>query len=50
VNVIVAGTISNVSRTIEKELKRVSGALGQYSVVEIILVESDSTDNTVDIV
>jgi glycosyltransferase involved in cell wall biosynthesis len=50
VNVIIAGTISNVSRTIEKELKRVSGALSQYGVVEIILVESDSTDNTVDIV
>ncbi len=48
--VIIAGTISNVSRTIEKELRRVSEAFIEYCVVEIILVESDSTDNTVDIV
>ncbi len=48
--VIIAGTISNVSRTIEKELRRVSAAFIEYCVVEVILVESDSTDNTVDIV
>ena len=50
VKIIIAGTISNVSRTIQKELKRVSEAFGDHCIVEIILVESDSTDNTIQIV
>jgi len=50
VNVIIAGTISNVSRTIKRELIRVSEALDGHSIVEIILIESDSTDNTIDVV
>ena len=49
-NVILASTISNVSRTLEKELRTISRALGDFDVLEIILVESDSTDDTVNLV
>ena len=46
--VLLVGTISNVSSVIESELNRVLEALSFFDVVEIFLVESDSTDFTVE--
>jgi glycosyltransferase involved in cell wall biosynthesis len=48
-NILLVGTVSNVAKTIEKELKTVVKALRSFDKIEIFLVESDSTDNTVEI-
>jgi len=45
--ILLVGTVSNVARTIEKELKVVLKALSVLDSVEVFLVESDSTDDTV---
>jgi glycosyltransferase involved in cell wall biosynthesis len=47
--ILLVGTVSNVAKTIEKELKVVLKALSVFDSVEVFLVESDSTDNTVKI-
>jgi glycosyltransferase involved in cell wall biosynthesis len=47
--ILLVGTVSNVAKTIEKELKIVKKAFGSFDKIEIFLVESDSTDNTVEI-
>ena len=44
--ILLVGTVSNVAMTIEKELKIVLRALSVFKVVEVFLVESDSTDET----
>jgi len=47
--ILLVGTVSNVAKTIEKELKVVLEALSVFDFVEVFLVESDSTDETVKI-
>jgi glycosyltransferase involved in cell wall biosynthesis len=47
--ILLAGTVSNVAKTIEKELRVVLKALSVFDFVEVFLVESDSTDETVKI-
>jgi hypothetical protein len=47
--VLLVGTISNVARTLEKELKIVMKALLIFDSVEVFLVESDSVDATITI-
>jgi hypothetical protein len=47
--ILLVGTVSNVAKTIEKELKVVLKALSVFDSVQVFLVESDSTDNTVEI-
>ena len=44
-NILLVGTVSNVAKTIEKELETVIKALGCFDKIEIFLVESDSSDN-----
>lgn len=44
--ILLVGTVSNVAKTIEKELKIVLKALSIFDSVEVFLVESDSTDDT----
>lgn len=44
--ILLVGTVSNVAKTIEKELQIVLEALSMFEVVEVYLVESDSTDAT----
>ena len=48
-NILLVGTVSNVAKTIEKELRTVLKALESFDKIEIFLVESDSNDNTVEI-
>ena len=48
-NILLVGTVSNVAKTIEKELETVIKALGCFDKIEIFLVESDSSDNSVEI-
>jgi glycosyltransferase involved in cell wall biosynthesis len=47
--ILLVGTVSNVAKTIEKELKVVLKALTMFDSVQVFLVESDSTDGTVKI-
>lgn len=47
--ILLVGTISNVAKTIEKELNQVLKALSIFRNVEVLLVESDSKDNTIEI-
>jgi orotidine-5'-phosphate decarboxylase len=47
--ILLVGTVSNVAKTIEKELKVVLKALSVFNSIEVFLVESDSTDETVKI-
>jgi hypothetical protein len=47
--ILLVGTVSNVAKTIEKELKVVLEALSLFDSVQVFLVESDSTDETVKI-
>jgi hypothetical protein len=47
--ILLVGTVSNVAKTIEKELKVVLKALSVFDSVQVFLVESDSTDGTVKI-
>jgi hypothetical protein len=44
--ILLVGTVSNVAKTIEKELKIVLNALSVFEHVEVYLVESDSNDST----
>ena len=48
-NILLVGTVSNVAKTIEKELETVIKALDFFDKIEIFLVESDSSDNSVEI-
>jgi|688.fasta_scaffold112891_3 hypothetical protein len=45
--ILLVGTISNVAKTIEKELKVILKALSVFDSVQVFLVESDSIDETV---
>ena len=47
--ILLVGTVSNVAKTIEKELRVVLKALSVFDFVQVFLVESDSTDETVKI-
>jgi len=47
--ILLVGTVSNVAKTIEKELKILLKALSVFDSVQVFLVESDSTDETVKI-
>jgi hypothetical protein len=44
--VLLVGTVSNVSSVLENELKRVLSALSYFPEVDVFLVESDSSDST----
>ena len=44
---LLVGTVSNVSRNIQKEFRIVLKALSYFESVEVYLIESDSTDNTI---
>ena len=44
--ILLVGTVSNVSKTIERELRVVLKALSGFESVDVYLVESDSTDET----
>ena len=44
--ILLVGTVSNVAKSIEKELKVVLEALSVFNSIEVFLVESDSRDNT----
>jgi hypothetical protein len=46
---ILVGTVSNVSKRIERDLASVLGALKNFSELSIFLVESDSSDNTLQV-
>ena len=48
-NILLVGTVSNVAKTIEKELETVIKALDSFDKIDIFLVESDSSDNSVEI-
>lgn len=45
--ILLVGTITNVARTLEKELEIVRNSLIGFAEVDIFLVESDSTDHTI---
>jgi len=47
--ILLVGTISNVASTIERELRIIFEALSSFKEIEIFLVESDSIDNTLEI-
>ena len=47
--ILLVGTVSNVSRTIEKELRVVLKALSYFESFDVYLIESDSTDNTINL-
>lgn len=47
--VLLVGTVSNVASVLENELKRVLSALTYFSEVDVFLVESDSSDSTLQI-
>jgi hypothetical protein len=48
-NILLVGTVSNVSKTIRKELWILLKALSYFDSIEVYLVESDSTDSTVNL-
>jgi len=47
--IVLVGTISNVASHLESELGRISRALSDHNLTNIILVESDSADETISI-
>jgi len=47
--ILLVGTVSNVAKSLEKELKIVLTSLSAFKSVEVLLVESDSKDNTTEI-
>lgn len=47
VKILLVGIVSNVSKTLDKELKVVLKALSVFDHVDIFLVESDSVDQTI---
>lgn len=49
-HIILAGTISNVATEISKDLNSIRRALSDHNLTHIILVESDSTDMTINVV
>jgi hypothetical protein len=48
-SIILVGTVSNVAKKLERDLKKLNIALQGISSVSFFVVESDSTDNTLDI-
>jgi hypothetical protein len=48
-SVLVVGTVSNVARTLKKEVMIVLKALSIFNSVDVCLIESDSNDNTVQV-
>ena len=47
--ILLVGTVSNVSKTLSKEVRIVSRALSDLELVGIFLVESDSKDLTLEV-
>lgn len=47
--ILLVGIISNVAKTIEKEVDTVVKALDSFRKIQMFLVESDSSDNTIQI-
>jgi hypothetical protein len=48
-SILLVGTVSNVGENIERELNIVLQALARFQEVDVFLVESDSTDNTIEV-
>lgn len=48
-NIIIAGTVSNVERSIKNELNRIFQAFNDFNIIKIVLIESDSKDKTIEI-
>ena len=46
--ILVCAVARNISRTIRKDLKRINNALGRFSEVYWLVVESDSDDNSIE--
>jgi hypothetical protein len=49
INILVVGTVRNVSKSIDKEVNNIFKSLEVYGVVDFFLVESDSTDSTLEL-
>jgi hypothetical protein len=49
-NIILVGTVCNVSRTIKSELRILLEAFSDFRIHTVYLVESDSTDNTREVI
>ena len=47
--VVVVGTISNAATSLEKDLTKVVNALVHTEILQVFIVESDSTDETVQV-
>lgn len=45
--ILICGLIRNLEKTIERDLKRITNAFVQFDSVEFCLIESDSTDFTI---
>jgi len=45
--ILVTGTVSNVSKTIIREIEKLKIALSGFKIIKFYLVESDSTDETI---
>jgi len=48
-NVVVVGTVRNVGKSLENEISNLNTALGVFQQVKWLLIESDSTDETVQV-
>lgn len=48
-DLLIVGTISNVEKTLKKDLLRVINSFSRFKNIGIYLVESDSTDKTIEI-
>ena len=48
-NVVVVGTVRNVGKSLENEICNLSKALGVFQQVKWLLIESDSIDETVQV-
>jgi len=48
-SIFIVGTVSNVGNKVEKDLNRVISAFCEFKILRVYLVESDSNDNTINI-
>lgn len=48
-NLLVVGTVRNVGKTLEREIKKFEDILNNFGSVDFFLVESDSTDETFEV-
>jgi hypothetical protein len=48
-SISIVGTISNVGNKVEKDLSRVMSSFRKFKILSVYLVESDSNDNTINV-